>query len=70
MYLYIKPATLICPVCKAVMLASTNEAEKYCCSTPTCRIYRRWFQVDFPVITAHACSAPADTFLAEAPHVN
>jgi hypothetical protein len=58
MYLYAQPPTLICPSCEQVMLCSTQSKLRFTCANPSCRLYRRWFKIELPLVEAH--SVPSD----------
>jgi hypothetical protein len=58
MFLYARPYAVICPVCDHVML--TADKAKYACQTAGCRMNQRWFEVQLPILTAHACDNPLE----------
>lgn len=58
MFLYARPYAVICPVCEHVMLSA--DKAKYSCMSPECRMFERWFEVQLPIITAHACADPLE----------
>ena len=60
MFLYARPWSVICPVCDGTMISL--EKVKYACLTPTCRMFERWFEIQLPILTAHACTPPAKVF--------
>lgn len=58
MFLYARPYAVICPVCNCGML--TADKERYSCRTESCRMFDRWFEVQLPILTAHACANPLE----------